>query len=340
MYADMLPDINAGAEIGDLFCHHCSYVELDNGEVVGNENCYENPEDVPKRACPEYATRACFNAHEWVFETQQNQEFYYEEDHRGCSAFDLADSTNDLVGLDCESGTTETGAYSECKSTCKTNNCNTKIITRRNSCKTCTVSVDQFNNTLSGDINCWDDADQANSEECPADGDYICQTDMEVDWPWNGEPFYTIRRGCVKRENVREGCVYQAGIGGVAYQIKDCYLNCDPEQFGDDCNTGMGVAALFPASEDQKGHVQQSCLACDFESSSGSVVGNPNCPDNTNKVDGVACPLYASAGCFTASYTSLNDASGVLLRKSSRGCSTFSIDTGQSCKYAELSELS
>ncbi|CBY30505.1 unnamed protein product [Oikopleura dioica] len=328
MYVDMLPDLQAGAEIENLSCHKCSYVALEDGFVNGNQNCYDSPEDVEKRPCEEYLSRACFNAHEWVYEFQQGEEYYYEEDHRGCSAFDLADSVADDFTQECESGTTETGAYSECKSTCKTNNCNTKTITRRNSCKTCTVSVDQFNNTISGDIKCWDDAEFGNSEECPADGDYICQTDMEVDWPWNGEPFYTLRRGCVKRENVREGCVLQGGIGGVAYQIKDCYLNCDPDQFGDDCNTGMGVSALFPESEDQKGYVQQSCLACDFESSSGSVVGNPNCPDNTFKVDGVACPLYASAGCFTASYTSLNDASGVLLRKSSRGCSTFQIDTG------------
>ena len=60
---------------------------------------------------------------------------------------------------DCQSGTDGTSTWSDCKSSCDGDNCNTNNLNKRMQCHSCTATRDSLNGTVGiGDDNCFDNA--------------------------------------------------------------------------------------------------------------------------------------------------------------------------------------
>ena len=79
-------------------------------------------------------------------------------------------------------------------------NCNNgifRVSQKRLSCYTCTVTVDQNNNTIgSGNIDCLSDNPSPSLiQECSSTQEY-CTVDIEADWFGLGSARWTVRRGC------------------------------------------------------------------------------------------------------------------------------------------------
>jgi len=130
----------------------------------------------------------------WNDDILNGEPITHEEDHRGCSAFNF-----NTMEDDCQSGQNgENGHFAECKSTCNGDNCNTRKLSKRKSCISCTGSRFSDNSTIGvGDDNCWGDhlGGSVSSVQCENEDD-ICVTDLEVDWLPRGLQQATLRRGC------------------------------------------------------------------------------------------------------------------------------------------------
>ena len=75
--------------------------------------------------------------------------------------------------------------------------CNRKTPTRRQSCYSCSVTVDALNNTLGfGDASCFSETPNPNNvKECSSEQDY-CVSTMLATWEWDGSMTWSITRGC------------------------------------------------------------------------------------------------------------------------------------------------
>merc|ERR1712227_1091185 len=149
-----------------------------NGDALPNSNIYcqnmEPLDKVPTQQCPKYANAACFTAATWHFAPNGDE---YEEDFRGCSAFSLEGL--EACGAYINNGIT----HDSCRSTCSDGLCNNEVSQKRLSCYTCTVTVDQNNNTIgSGNIDCLSDNPSPSLvQECSSTQEY-CTVDIEADW--------------------------------------------------------------------------------------------------------------------------------------------------------------
>jgi hypothetical protein len=164
-------------------------------------------------------------------------------------------------------------------------------------CQVCSVTVDQWNQTVGiGQDQCWDGSPEYLMECAP---NSLCGTEMEVDWFAKGNFQYRVKRGC-STVPAMEQC-YSGGSDLIQY--KDCAVTCDPANpvFGNGCNTGLDkVGAKFSV-----GKVSQ-CYQCQYyQELDGNVNGLPVCGEaitgaNSNKIPKSSCPLYADAACYWA----------------------------------------
>lgn len=159
------PGCNAGLEeVGEKFstktvsnCYQCEYVQNDDGTVSGNPACgnkIEGPNGaIPTMQCPLYADSSCY----WTaaFHADllgSNAEM--EDDHRGCSPFQLAKDN------DCETGEIAGIGYINCRDTCNTDQCNTENHVKTFQCHVCSAMQDSEGNAIGlGDSRCFNNAE-------------------------------------------------------------------------------------------------------------------------------------------------------------------------------------
>ena len=295
-------------------CYNCKYEKDYYGNAVGKKDCAEfNPLNIESKRCPEWANAACFTAGSWYSSTQGITQVDYEEDHRGCSAFEFwALQSNEG---DCHSGSNAESSWSDCKYTCTENDCNEVKLVKKKQCHVCTSMRNTVNETIgTGDSNCFDRAELTPVEQCDSDDD-ICRTDLEQDWSPFGEVRTTIRRGCTKKDNVPTSCTAQSSD---LVTFKDCAVVCETSG----CNIGLDeVAEKF--RDGLETEVEQ-CNACYYtESDDGFVGGNKKCIDKPFEIEGIEidCPLYARAGCYTGS--NIHQVANKEVEQVYRGCLFF-----------------
>ena len=80
---------------------------------------------------------------------------------------------------------------------CLGDKCNRNTPTRRQSCYSCSATVDALNNTLGfGDASCFSETPNPNNvRECASGQDY-CVSTMISTWEWDGSMTWSITRGC------------------------------------------------------------------------------------------------------------------------------------------------
>lgn len=301
----------------EIECHACQYGYGYNGDLLpnSNPNCHDkdiSADKVPLVKCPKYANAACFTAA--TFDVIGDEQAAH--DYKGCSAFRMdAPSCNDQQ-ID------ETNILTTCKSTCIEDGCNNKTAEKSIACYTCDLSFDSNNNTIGvGHPDCLDEPDIGRLQYCWQE-DAVCTTDFFVDWAYNGQQYYRLRRGCGSAQATETGCQSGNMIDGqVSY--KDCIRTCETSE----CNTGLEIA-----NDLATGNGHESCYACSYvERDDGTVEGNKFCADAPDKLPGTAsvtCPTYADAGCYTGTNLHLAvDGSGAVLEEVYKGCSSFDISS-------------
>ena len=316
---------SSGREPGELKCKTCSYLEKEDSSVEGNSDCRDNAEAVRSVQCPVYADHGCFSAGSWDTFTQGGKEYSTEDDHRGCSSFHY-ESLNGALD-DCKSSSGTSNSNTHCKHLCEGTDCNTKVLSKKHQCHTCTAARDSEGNTIGlGDVNCWENAASSPLLDCEFE-DSVCVTEITVDWTGRGQQVASIQRGCKPKGFQKEGC---AEVNTGRSQIKDCVVSCGESG----CNTGYDeVADLFNPS----GPTVDSCYACQFvQADDGSVNGYRPCLDKPNTIDNglKKCPAYANAACYVGANIHVFD--GEVKEEVYRGCSTF-VQEEQDCHEENFS---
>jgi len=294
-------------------CHSCKYGKDRFGNFLqgSNENCQKlDPDDHNfEMVCPQWADAACFTAATWHTEAG----IEVEEDYKGCSSFKL-----EKEEMYCSVVDIEGEPHNSCKETCSYENCNQYTPEKKKSCFSCSATVDSANNTVGiGSPSCWSDFPDGNLlETCEVDEPY-CIVDVEADWSIHGKQTYTVKRGCSRTPAKRMCTQGQSG----QFYWKDCADSCETNG----CNSYLNGATDKFA--DGMNATVDSCYTCDFfENDQGDTIGNINCGDNPELVEGTEtlCPPYAQLACYTGTAFHY-DSEGVGHEEIYKGCSTFDL---------------
>ena len=274
----------------NLSCYNCQYgYDYAGNLLTGSDiRCQEESVSgslVPEK-CPRYANAGCFTAASWDHSRDQ----IVEEDHKGCSAFLLPESEPE-----CSTQILGGTEVDVCRKTCTDNACNFETPQRVLNCFVCDVTVDSSNSTIGvGRPECFTNQPYPGDlKSCPVNAPY-CITEMEVTWTQRGSQTTRLSRGCSAHPAMD---VCKTGTSSdLMYKYQDCQVDC--EESG--CNNDIErVAQLFKSSENQ-----DKCLTCSYiEEDSGNIIGNKNCIKPETNSSSTACPIYANAGCYTATNT-------------------------------------
>jgi len=317
-------------------CLTCSYEQHDDGTVNGNRNCMTNAgiiSDVQK-TCPNYAESACFSAE--AVHVDFGREVH--QVYKGCSVFGLESADGSLNGikkfdqaLPDEAGNVV--GYSVVKQTCDKNNCNEEHErpvppqdSLTSSCLSCSVTVDQYNNTNGmGDIGCWN-GDSKYMTTCGIG--FQCATDLEVDWLPKGEHQFRLQRGCTANPPPL-AC---EEVQNEYYSYKDCRVICDPMKDGQGCNKGLETVAKKFELGLNGAHVD-SCYQCSYRKLGDEEFGNEDCGkqiDEVTRIPRTWCPMYANAGCYHAVSFHTDYVDGeTQTEEDYRGCTPFTSSDGK-----------
>ena len=164
---------------------------------------------------------------------------------------------------------------------------------------------------------CWD-GDKQFEQDCGEDS--VCVSEMLVDWLPRGGHQYVVRRFCDKPQNKFPDGTCDARTSN-AVQYKDCKITCEDNNCNNDFDT---VANLLNVGK------VESCWKCSyFQNSDGTVDGQSECLEEiglNSNIDQEKCPIYANAGCSTASsaHKSYNEnETDDYVKDEFRGCSPF-----------------
>ena len=132
-------------------CITCQYYQNDDGNVLGNPDCDEYPEQTASLACPVYARNACMEAASFHSSYSMGSNVEIKDDFRGCSPFAME---GEYV---CQTANTNSIAHRNCKNTCSEDNCNIGPLSRGHSCYSCSATRNSNGDSVgTSDDRCFD----------------------------------------------------------------------------------------------------------------------------------------------------------------------------------------